>query len=82
MSDVTPGRFSEFFLALHEHGPYSWQERLLERAVEGDWPPAIDLPTGSGKTACIDIAIFALSVSGREIQFPGNREPRLRRLGF
>jgi len=52
-------RFGEFFEAVHGHAPYPWQVRLTERAVNGDWPGAIDLPTGSGKTACIDIAIFA-----------------------
>lgn len=53
--------FDAYFHALHGHGPYPWQRRLAERAVTGDWPGAIDLPTGSGKTACIDIAIFALA---------------------
>ena len=61
MTDLTIDRFNEFFRLLHGHDPYPWQERLAERAVKGDWPGAIDLPTGSGKTACIDIAVFALA---------------------
>jgi CRISPR-associated endonuclease/helicase Cas3 len=61
MMQLTPARFPEFFEALHGHPPYSWQTRLAARAADGDWPGAIDLPTGSGKTACIDIAIFALA---------------------
>ncbi len=61
MSELTIDDFSDYFQALHEHPPYPWQCRLAQRAVNGDWPGAIDLPTGSGKTACIDIAIFALA---------------------
>lgn len=51
--------FDAYFRALHRHDPYPWQSRLAEQAVDGHWPGAVDLPTGSGKTACIDIAIFA-----------------------
>lgn len=58
MTAVTLERFCEFFKAVHGYAPYPWQERLAQRAVNGDWPGAIDLPTGSGKTACIDIAMF------------------------
>ncbi|MCA9115128.1 MAG: type I-U CRISPR-associated helicase/endonuclease Cas3 [Planctomycetaceae bacterium] len=63
MTAITIDRFSEYFRTIHEcdHEPYSWQCRLAERIVRGDWPRAIDLPTGSGKTACLDIAIFALA---------------------
>ncbi|QDT36037.1 type I-G CRISPR-associated helicase/endonuclease Cas3g [Stratiformator vulcanicus] len=53
--------FASFFEELHGHPPYDWQHRLAENAIEGDWPGAVDLPTGSGKTACIDIAVFALA---------------------
>ena len=61
MNGLSTAGFSDYFHALHGHSPYPWQERLSECALAGDWPGAIDLPTGSGKTACIDIAIFALA---------------------
>jgi CRISPR-associated endonuclease/helicase Cas3 len=61
MSGVTIDRFSDYFLELHGHVPYSWQQRLAARAVVGSWPGAIDLPTGTGKTTCIDIAVFAMA---------------------
>lgn len=34
---------------------------LAKRVVENGWPAAIDLPTASGKTACLDIAVWALA---------------------
>lgn len=61
MTAITLKDFADFFEALYEHPPYDWQLRLAERAAKGDWPTAIDLPTGSGKTACLDIAVFGLA---------------------
>ncbi len=61
MSGLFAADFGAFFEALHGTEPYPWQRRLAEMAIEGRWPDVIDLPTGSGKTACIDIAIFALA---------------------
>ena len=68
MTRLSAAQFSDFFRELHGRPPYSWQTRLAERAVEGDWPGAIDLPTGSGKTACIDVALFSLACqAGRKV---------------
>ena len=64
---VAPERFSEFFNAVHGFGPFPWQEKLAARVTDpqasaGDpWPQCLALPTGSGKTACLDIALFALA---------------------
>jgi len=54
-------RFAEYFLALHGHEPFPWQQRLMHQIFDGKWPDTLALPTASGKTACIDIAIFALA---------------------
>lgn len=55
--------FGEFHQAVHGRPPFDWQSRLLRQIVESQaWPAVLDLPTGSGKTTCIDIALFALAL--------------------
>ena len=81
-SDIHPlgvDDFAPYFRELHGHDPYPWQRRLAERAVIGDWPGAIDLPTGSGKTACLDIAVFALA---HQAALPPSERSAARRLFF
>jgi CRISPR-associated endonuclease/helicase Cas3 len=58
---LDPRRFAEFFRALHGHEPFPWQARLLGQVIERGWPETLALPTASGKTACIDIAVYALA---------------------
>jgi CRISPR-associated endonuclease/helicase Cas3 len=56
--------FSTFHSAVHDgNAPFDWQCQLLCQVVaEQAWPRVLDLPTGSGKTTCIDIALFALAL--------------------
>lgn len=54
--------FRAFFQELHGKDPFPWQERLAKLVCAGDWPEALDLPTASGKTACLDVAVFAMAV--------------------
>jgi len=61
VSALSLSRFAEFFEALHGQPPYDWQRRLAEAAAHGRWPDLISVPTGSGKTAAIDVAIFAMA---------------------
>ena len=75
------GDFEEFFHALWGKDPFSWQKALARQVLErsGDapetprgrrespWPDAIALPTASGKTACMDVAVFALAAQASRL---------------
>ena len=52
--------FAEFYYAVRGRNPFPWQERLATEALAGKWPP-IGMPTAAGKTAVIDIAVYALA---------------------
>ena len=57
--------FAGFFRAVHgpEHDPFPWQQDLVDRLAESDeWPDVLDLPTGAGKTAAMDAAVFHLAL--------------------
>ena len=55
--------FNEYFRAVHEAEPYPWQTRLADVVLDAErWPSVIDLPTGSGKSAVLDIALYALAM--------------------
>ncbi|MGE3966385.1 MAG: type I-U CRISPR-associated helicase/endonuclease Cas3 [Planctomycetota bacterium] len=56
--------FCAFHAAVHGGAsPFAWQQRLLEQVLtDKAWPKVLDLPTGAGKTTCIDVALFALAL--------------------
>lgn len=69
---LDPSRFEVWFKALNdltaEDNPFPWQRRLFREWLcpavgqAPRWPELIKLPTASGKTALIDIAVLALAV--------------------
>lgn len=59
---VTFPSFAEFFKAVTDRDPYAWQRSLADHLREhGRWPWHVDVPTGLGKTSCIDIAVYELA---------------------
>ena len=56
--------FAATFERLTDHSPMPWQGRLHERLMRGDWPDAVDLPTGLGKTSVIVVWLIALLNGG------------------
>ena len=56
--------FPSYFRDVHGYEPFPWQVRLTEQVLrDGVWPAVIDLPTGVGKTAALDTAVFALAAT-------------------
>lgn len=59
--------FDAFFRDVHGVEPFPWQKRLLRHVVErGHWPNVLDLPTGTGKTAAMDVALFHLALEAEK----------------
>lgn len=52
--------FADWYGARHGRAPFPWQGALAARVAAGDWPDALTPPTGSGKTAVIDVWLWAL----------------------
>lgn len=71
--------FCDFFRDLWNYAPFPWQNELAQRAVSGDWPDFITAPTGSGKTACLDAAIYALAA---QAHLPPSERNAPRRIFF
>jgi CRISPR-associated endonuclease/helicase Cas3 len=62
MHDV--GDFPTFYRAANAgRDPFPWQARLAAEVVDAGWPSEIGVPTGLGKTGCIDIAVWALAAA-------------------
>ena len=54
--------FPEFYHAINNREPFPWQARLASQVARDEkWPVEIGVPTGLGKTACLDIAVWWLA---------------------
>ncbi|MBP6582484.1 MAG: type I-U CRISPR-associated helicase/endonuclease Cas3 [Chromatiaceae bacterium] len=51
--------FAHWYQERHGYPPFPWQEALAHRFAQGDWPDALTPPTGAGKTAVIDVWLWA-----------------------
>ncbi len=70
VAELKATNFAEFFNKLWGHPPFAWQQALADRVLdraETPWPEAIALPTAAGKTACLDIAVFALATQASRL---------------
>ena len=56
-----PG-FAGFYRAINGRNPFPWQARLAAQIADTEeWPVEVGVPTGLGKTACLDIAVWWLA---------------------
>src|SRR4051794_11556307 len=64
---LTADDFFAFFMELWgpDRDPFPWQREFAHRLCAGQAPEYVAVPTGSGKTACLDAAVFALAVQAR-----------------
>lgn len=54
--------FEEFYAAVQQRQPFPWQCRLAASVLEHGWANRVlDLPTGTGKTSILDIALYCLA---------------------
>ncbi len=60
--ELTSRDFASFFEDVHGYKPFPWQQRLTAHVLDQKtWPKVIDLPTGTGKTAVLDTALFTMA---------------------
>ena len=72
--ELHPDDFAGFFRAIHGCDPFPWQQALVIRLAErSEWPDVLDLPTGSGKTAALDAAVFHLALRADAPRLPALR---------
>lgn len=79
MTTLTAERFEDFFSALHGYSPFPWQKRLSAKVLAGEWPKTVKLPTASGKTALIDVWVYALAA---QAALPAAERITPRRMAF
>lgn len=66
---MTVDDFPRFYRAIHGFDPFPWQVRLFQQVADRGWPDVLALPTASGKTSALDIAVFMLALqAGKPLQ--------------
>lgn len=65
-------QFDRFFHALWGYPAFEWQRSLAARVMTSadPWPEVLALPTAAGKTACLDVAVFALAMHPERGRMP------------
>lgn len=64
---LTVEDFEEFYQQVNGDSPFPWQVDLVRQVLsERAWPQLIDVPTGLGKTALLDIAVFVAAATSGE----------------
>ena len=54
--------FAAFYEAVNRRPPFPWQARLARQVADTEkWPREIGVPTGLGKTACLEVAVWWLA---------------------
>lgn len=62
MGMIATPPFAEFYRAINGRDPFPWQSRLAKQVAKTEeWPKEVGIPTGLGKTACLEIAIWWLA---------------------
>lgn len=79
---LTPEDFDDFYYDVYNRRPFAWQKRLAAQVCSKGWPDYLNLPTSSGKTTIIDIAVFALAHCAANVERHTNHQPAPRRIFF
>ncbi|PRQ03337.1 CRISPR-associated endonuclease/helicase Cas3 [Enhygromyxa salina] len=62
MPELSPKDFDAFMREVTGFTPFPWQRRLLTRVLDSGWPALLDLPTGTGKTSALLVALYVLAL--------------------
>ena len=64
--ELSADEFDEFYKEVHGNPPFKWQSELAKKVLRDGWPEYLDMPTASGKTSVMDIAVFHLAMQAGE----------------